>query len=59
MEYNDPQYGYPKFHWIDDDTLIVDLGKISWLRSPVDKVGIHITYSYIKADIKAEPGRKF
>jgi len=38
------------FRWIDDDKLIVDLGKVRSVWSQVDKVGsIRITYSYIKA----------
>ena len=50
-EYDDAGYAYPKFQWIDDDTLVIDLGKVSWVRSLVYKVGsIHITYSYTKTE---------
>jgi hypothetical protein len=41
---------YPKFRWIDDNTLSIDLGKVEWISRKVDKVGsIRITYSYTKA----------
>lgn len=37
--------------WIDDDTLIVDLGKVRSVWSQVDKVGsIRITYVYTKTE---------
>ncbi|HUB65459.1 MAG TPA: hypothetical protein VL996_13625 [Methylocella sp.] len=46
---SDPPDGYPKFRWIDDDTLMIDLGKIRSVWSQVDKAdSIHITYSYTK-----------
>jgi len=42
---------YPKFRWINDDTLGIDLGKVDSMGSTVDKVGsIRITYIYVKAD---------
>jgi hypothetical protein len=47
MEHSDPRYDFPKFRWIDNDTLMIDLGKVSWLRSPVHNVGrVKITYAY-------------
>jgi hypothetical protein len=47
VEQSDTYDGFPKFRWIDDDMLIVDLGKVSWIRSPVHKTGgIKITYVY-------------
>ncbi|HUI21887.1 MAG TPA: hypothetical protein VLZ74_12695 [Methylocella sp.] len=46
-EYDDAQYDYPKFQWIDDDTLVIDLGEVRSVWSQVDKIGsIHITYVY-------------
>jgi hypothetical protein len=46
-EHSDPQQDYPKFRWLSDDALTIDLGKITWIRSPVHKVaGIKITYVY-------------
>lgn len=37
--------------WIDDDTLMIDLGKVHSVWSRVDRVGsIRITYTYVKAD---------
>lgn len=44
-------YEYPKFRWIDDDTLGIELGKVHSVWSRIDKVGsIHITYTYAKGD---------
>jgi hypothetical protein len=46
-EHSDPQEDYPKFRWLSDDALVIDLGKVTWIRSPVHKVaGINITYVY-------------
>jgi hypothetical protein len=46
-ERSDPQQGYPKFHWQSNGTLMIDLGKVTWIRSPVHKVaGVDITYVY-------------
>ncbi|MGH6852406.1 MAG: hypothetical protein ACREDJ_04240 [Methylocella sp.] len=43
--------GCPKFRWIDDDTLMIDLGKVRWLSRKTGKVGpIHITYVYSKGE---------
>jgi hypothetical protein len=37
--------------WIDDDTLVIDLGEVRSVWSQVDKIGsIHITYSYTKTE---------
>jgi hypothetical protein len=37
----------PVFHWIDNDRLTIDLGKVHSVWSRVDMVGsIHITYAY-------------
>ncbi|HEY4848549.1 MAG TPA: hypothetical protein VIH87_12355 [Methylocella sp.] len=50
VEHDRLYYEYPKFRWIDDDTLSIDLGKVEWISRKVDKVGsIRITYSYTKA----------
>lgn len=50
-EHGDPRHGYPKFHWIDDDTLMIDLGKVNWVSPQAGKVGsIHITYAYSKGE---------
>jgi len=47
VEHSDPHYGYPKFLWIGDDALMIDLGKVTWVRSPIHKVaGVNITYVY-------------
>ncbi len=46
-EHSDPQQGYPKFRWLSADALMIDLGKITWVRSPLHKVaGVNITYVY-------------
>jgi hypothetical protein len=38
----------PVLRWVDDDTLSVDLGKVSWVSPRLDKVGtIRILYSYV------------
>jgi hypothetical protein len=45
IKHSELSYGYPKFRWIDDDTLMIDLGKVRSVLSQVDKAGsIHITY---------------
>jgi hypothetical protein len=47
VEDSDPQQDYPKFRWLDDDSLMIDLGKVSWLQSQVHKArSIKITYVY-------------
>lgn len=44
-------YEYPKFRWINDDSLSIDLGKVHSVWSTIHKVGsIRITYTYAKAD---------
>ena len=49
VEHSELYYGYPKFRWIDDDTLSVDIGKVRAVWGEVDRVGsIHITYAYTK-----------
>lgn len=51
VEHSEPYYGYPKFHWIDDNTLMIDLGKVRSVWAQLDRVGsIHITYVYTKAE---------
>jgi hypothetical protein len=50
-EYDDARYDYPKFRWINDDTLSIDFGKVSWFSPKTGKVGsIHITYVYSKGE---------
>ncbi|MGH6869787.1 MAG: hypothetical protein ACREDA_13140 [Methylocella sp.] len=50
-EHDDAQNDYPKFRWIDDDTLMIDLGKVHWISPKTGKVGsIHITYVYGRAE---------
>lgn len=50
-EYDDAQYDYPKFRWINDESLTIDLGKIRWISAKTGKVGsIHITYAYSEAE---------
>ncbi|MGO9233685.1 MAG: hypothetical protein ACLP4V_06185 [Methylocella sp.] len=47
VEHDRLYYEYPKFRWLNDDTLNIDLGKVEWISRKVDKVGsIHVTYSY-------------
>ncbi len=47
VEHDRLHYEYPKFRWLDDDTLMIDLGKVSWLQSQVHKArSIKITYVY-------------
>jgi hypothetical protein len=44
-------YEYPKFRWINDDPLSIDLGEVDWISLKTDRVGpIRITYTYAKAD---------
>jgi hypothetical protein len=51
VEHDRLYYGHPKFRWIDDDTLSIDLGKVDSVGSTVHKVGsIRITYTYAMAD---------
>jgi hypothetical protein len=41
----------PVLRWIDDNTLSVDLGKVSWVSPHVEKMGnIRILYSYEMVD---------
>jgi hypothetical protein len=47
IEHGDTMYHYPKFYWPNDDTLMIDLGKVGWVRSAVHRLGsIKITYVY-------------
>jgi hypothetical protein len=51
VEHDRLYYEYPKFRWIDDDSLSIDLGKVDSIGSTLHKVGsIRITYTYVKAD---------
>jgi hypothetical protein len=51
VEHSELYYGYPKFRWIDDDTLSIDLGKVRADWGEVDRVGsIRIAYSYSKIE---------
>jgi hypothetical protein len=51
VEHDRLSYEYPKFSWINDDTLSIDLGKVDWIARKVHKVGsIRITYTYAKGD---------
>jgi hypothetical protein len=51
VEHDRLYYEYPKFRWIDDNTLSIDLGKVEWISLKTDRVGsIRITYTYAKAD---------
>jgi hypothetical protein len=52
VEHDRLYYEYPKFRWIDNDTLSIDLGKVDSIGSAVHKVGsIRITYTYAMGDI--------
>lgn len=47
IEMDELNNNYPKFSWIDDDTMYIDLGRVYRISSPVRKVGrICIIYSY-------------
>jgi hypothetical protein len=51
VENDDPWQGYPKFRWVDDDTLMIDLGRVRWIAQKTGRVGpIHITYVYSKGE---------
>jgi|GEM_PF-2295497 hypothetical protein len=51
VKHSELSYDYPKFRWIDDDTLMVDLGKVRSIWSQIDRVGpIHIIYSFTKTE---------
>jgi hypothetical protein len=51
VKHSELSYGYPKFRWIDDDTLVIDLGEARSVWSQVDKIGsIQIAYSYTKTE---------
>ncbi|SFK32218.1 hypothetical protein SAMN05444581_10611 [Methylocapsa palsarum] len=44
-------YAYPKFHWINDNNLNVELGSVRGLSSLRGKAGnIRISYTYTMAD---------
>ncbi|MGB6176598.1 MAG: hypothetical protein WBF43_09755 [Methylocella sp.] len=46
-----PQTGEAKLRWTDDDTLMIDLGKVRAIWARVDEVGpIHITYTFTKVE---------
>ncbi|MGH6857283.1 MAG: hypothetical protein ACRECP_06500 [Methylocella sp.] len=50
-ENDNPPDGYPNFRWVDDDTLMIDFGKVRWISQKTSKVGsIHITYAYSKGE---------
>jgi len=43
----------PLLNWIDDETLSIELGEVSWVSPRIDQVGhVHIIYSY---DLIASP----
>lgn len=47
VQHSELRYDYPKFRWLDDDTLNIDLGKVAWVSRKRDSVGtVRITYSY-------------
>jgi hypothetical protein len=51
VEHGELSYGYPKFHWIDDDSLRIDLGRLRWIQNKIYRVGpISITYIYSRAE---------
>jgi hypothetical protein len=51
VEHDRLYYEYPKFLWINDDSLSIDLGKVDSIGSTVHKVGpIRITYTYTIVD---------
>ncbi|MGH6813632.1 MAG: hypothetical protein ACREDM_15260 [Methylocella sp.] len=51
VENDGPRYGCPKFRWVDDDTLMIDLGRPRWISQKTGRVGpIHITYVYSKGE---------
>ncbi len=51
VEHDRLYYEYPKFHWINDDTLSIDLGKVDSVWPTIHKVGsIRITYTYAMTD---------
>jgi hypothetical protein len=51
VEHGDLRHDYPKFRWIDDETLMIDLGKVRWVTQKTGKVGsIQITYAYSKGE---------
>jgi hypothetical protein len=44
VEHDRLYYNYPKFRWINDDTLSIDLGEVSWVSVKTTRVGsIRIT----------------
>jgi hypothetical protein len=41
----------PVLHWLDDDRLKVDLGRVSALSPQIEQVGqVHVTFTYSGAD---------
>ena len=51
VEHDRLYYEYPKFLWINDDSLSIDLGKVDSIGSTVHKLGpIRITYTYTIVD---------
>lgn len=50
VRFDEPTYAYPKLHWLDDDALVVELGKVDFVWSKLDLVGpIRISYVYTTA----------
>jgi hypothetical protein len=48
--YDEASYAYPKLRWLDDDALVVELGKVNFAWSKRKSVGsIRISYVYTTA----------
>jgi len=51
VKFDEPSRGYPIIHWIDDDALSINLGKVRSVWGKVNRVGsIRITYSHTYTD---------
>jgi hypothetical protein len=50
VRYDEASYAYPKLRWLDDDALVIELGKVNFVWSKRSSAGpIRITYAYTTA----------
>ncbi len=50
VRFDEPTYAYPKLRWLDDDALVIELGKVNFVWSKRSSAGpIRISYVYTTA----------
>ncbi len=50
VRYDEPSDAFPRLRWLNDDALVIELGKVNFARSKRSSVGpIRITYAYTTA----------